>query len=361
VRKLSMRKFLLYPLVFILMLAMTACGGSSNPPSSAPAPETKAPEAPAKTEEPKKEEKKEEGIYSKKKPVTIVAPSTPGSGWDLTARSLAQTFEKEKLVDFPIPVVNENGATGAVSLAQLVTQNKGDAFKISVTSTPIMSNYLRGDSKYGYQDVTMIARLMTEYFMIAVGKDSEYQTLKDLLDAVVKDPASVPIGASGDDRLPFALLVDKAGGDPSQINFVAYEGGGEISNAVLNGDIKAAVSGVSEFRGMLESGTFRGLAVMSENRLGGPVKDVPTAIEAGYDVSLGNWRGVMGPPDMPEEAVKFWQDTIEKAMTTPTWKEIAEKNQWEITFMKGEEFAKYLEKTQAEIKEGLVKTKQIQQ
>ncbi|WP_051263231.1 tripartite tricarboxylate transporter substrate binding protein [Tuberibacillus calidus] len=300
-----------------------------------------------------------DNFYSKGKPVTLVAPAAPGSGWDVTARALAATFEKEKLIHFPIQVVNEAGATGAVSLSQLVTQHKGDAYKISVTSTPIMSNYLRGDSDYSYKDVTMIARLMTEYYMVVVPADSPYKTLSDLLSAIKKNPGSVAVGASGDDRLPFALMVNAFGGDPRAINFVAYEGGGEISNALLNGDLDAAISGVSEFRGQIEAGTFRGLAITSDKRLGGVVKDVPTAKEAGVDVVYGNWRGLMGPPDMPKEAVTFWQSTIEKALKTPTWKDFAKKNQWEITYMKGQEFDQYLKEANDAIKTGLEKTGEI--
>ena len=299
------------------------------------------------------------GYYSKGKAVTLVAPAAPGSGWDVTARALAATFQKEKLINFPLQVVNEAGATGAVSLSQLVTQHKGDAYKISVTSTPIMSNYLRGDSDYSYEDVTMIARLMTEYYMVVVPADSPYKSLKDLLTAIKDKPSSVAVGASGDDRLPFALMVNDSGGDPKKIKFVSYEGGGEISNALLNGDLDVAVSGVSEFRGQIEAGTFRGLAITSEKRLGGVVKDVPTAKEAGVDVVYGNWRGLMGPPDMPKEAVTYWQNTIEKALKTPTWKDFAKKNQWEITYMKGDEFQQYLKEANDAIKTGLEKTGEI--
>ncbi|MFP3916646.1 tripartite tricarboxylate transporter substrate-binding protein [Lysinibacillus telephonicus] len=301
----------------------------------------------------------DESVYADGKPVTLVAPASPGSGWDLTARALVEVFTKEQLVDFPVPVINEAGATGAVSLSQLVTANKGGVDKISVTSTPIMSNYLRGLSDYSYEDVTMIARLMTEYYTVIVPKDSKYQTLTDLLNEIKEDPKSVAIGASGDDQLPFALLVDAVGGDASSINFISYEGGGEITNAVLNGDIKAAMSGISEFTAQIESGEFRALAVTSEERLGGVMAEVPTAVELGIDVTFGNWRGLMGPPEMPQDAVAYWQNVIEKTLQTETWKDLAAKNQWETTFMKGEEFQNYLDEANDAYIKGLETTNQL--
>jgi putative tricarboxylic transport membrane protein len=288
--------------------------------------------------------------------VRLVAPAEPGSGWDLTARTVADVLEKEKLIDHPLPVENRAGATGAVWLSQMVNDYKGEDDVIAVTSTPIMSNYLRGDSDYEYTDVTMIARFITEYYMVAVAADSEYQNLEDLLNAVKENPGAVPIGAAGDDRLPFALLVQEAGGNPEEINFVAYEGGGEQIAALLNGDIAAATAGVSEFRGQIEAGDLRGLAVLRDERMDPPLDDMPTAPEEGYDVTLDNWRGFYGPPEMPEEAVTYWEDTLQKMVQTEAWKKAAEKNQWETTYMKDEEMRAYLKKTYGEIRRAMEAT-----
>lgn len=288
--------------------------------------------------------------------VRLVAPAEPGSGWDVTARTVADVLKKEELIDHPLPVENRAGATGSVWLSQMVNDYKGEGDVIAVTSLPIMSNYLRGDSDYEYTDVTMIARIITEYYMVAVTADSEYQNLEDLLNAVKEDPGAVPIGAAGDDRLPFALLVDAAGGDPQKINFVAYEGGGEQITALLNGDIDAAMAGVSEFRGQLVSGDLRGLAVLKDERLDAPLDDMPTAPEEGYDVTLENWRGLYGPPDMPEEAVTYWENTLQEMVQTETWRKAAEKNQWDTTYMKDKEMRAYLKKTYEDIRTAMEAT-----
>jgi putative tricarboxylic transport membrane protein len=292
--------------------------------------------------------------------VRLVAPAEPGSGWDVTARTAVDVLEKEDLIDHPLPVENRAGATGAVWLSQMVNDYAGEDDVIAVTSTPIMSNYLRGDSDYEYTDVTMIARFITEYYMVAVPADSEYQDLEDLLNAVKENPGEVPIGAAGDDRLPFALLVQAAGGNPEEINFVAYEGGGEQIAALLNGDIQAATAGVSEFRGQLESGDLRGLAVLKDERLDPPLDDMPTAPEEGYDVTLDNWRGFYGPPDMSDEAVTYWEDTLQEMVQTEEWKKAAEKNQWDTTYMKDEEMRAYLEQTYGEVRRAMEATGEAQ-
>lgn len=297
--------------------------------------------------------------YPGGKPVKMVAPAEPGSGWDTTARALDQVFQEEKLLDHPLPIENQAGATGAVWLAQMVNEQKGKEDVIAVTSLPIMSNYLRGDSEYSYEDVTMVARIINEYYTAVVPADSEYQSLEDLLNAVKEDPGSIAVGAAGDDRLPFALLVAAAGGDPQKINFVSYEGGGEQIAAMLNGDIDAAVAGVSEFRGQIESGDLKALAVLKDERLTPPLDDIPTAKEEGYDVVLENWRGIYGPPDMPDYAVSYWQDTLQKTLETAAWKDVAEKNQWDTVYMEGEELQSYLKETSAKIENALKETGEI--
>lgn len=298
--------------------------------------------------------------YPGGRPVTLVAPAEPGSGWDTTARAMGEVLQQEGLIEHPLPIENRTGATGAVWLSQMVTERQGRDDVIAVTSLPIMSNKLRGDSEYGYEDVTMISRMITEYYMVAVPADSEYETAEDLLAAIEEDPDAVPVGAAGDDRLPMALLVKAAGGDPQSINFVAYEGGGEQIAAMLNGDIRAAVAGVSEFRGQIEAGDLRGLTVIRDERLAPPMDNIPTAREEGYDVELANWRGIYGPPDMPEEAVTYWQDTIQRMTETQAWEETAAKNQWETTYMEGEEFRNYLDETYESVRAGLRETGEIQ-
>ena len=290
------------------------------------------------------------------KPVTLTAPAEPGSGWDTTARAMAEAMEKEGLADTSMPVQNRTGATGCVWLEQMVNDHAGDPYQIAATSTPIMSNHLRGDCDPTYEDVTMIATLFVETYVLVAPADSEYQTADDLLAAIEKDPESVPIAASGDDQLPFALLVDAAGGDPSTINFIQYEGGGEQITAMLNGDVVAAVAGVSEFRGQLEAGKLTGLTVMREEPLEPPMDDVPTAPSLGYDVTLANWRGIYGPPDMPEDAVTYWQDKLAELVETPTWKDVEETNQWEPKFLTGAEMDDYLDQANSDIETGLEST-----
>ena len=108
---------------------------------------------------------------------------------------------------------------------------------------------------------------------------------------------------------------------------------------------------MSELIDSLKSGDLRALGVLAENRL--PGLDAPTAREQGLDVTLANWRGIYGPPDMPEFAVAYWQKALGQMVQSPTWMQIAEQRQFTTTFMIGEELQTFLADTQADVKAAL--------
>ncbi len=280
-------------------------------------------------------------------PVTMTAGAGPGSGFDITIRAVVEALTKEDLVEVPLEVQNRPGGSGADFLAAMVEQYKGDDNQVSVTSLSMMMNELRGKSKYGYDDVTMIAGLMTDYYVVVTAPGSPYKNLGDVMAALKSDPARVTVGAAEDDQAPFDLLVSAAGGRPSSVDYAPLEGGGDQIAALVKGDIGVAVGGVSEFVGTLSSGELKALGVLAENRL--PGLDVPTAREQGLDVTLSNWRGLYGPPDMPQFAVAYWQKVLGEMVERPTWKRIAEKSRFTTTYMTGDDFQTFLAKTQADV------------
>lgn len=284
-------------------------------------------------------------------PVTMSAGANPGSGLDLTIRAVVDSLQKEKLVDVPLPVENRPGKIGADCLAAMVQQYKGADNQVSATSLSMTMNQLRGISPYGFDDVTMIARVMTEYFVVVTDAGSRYQNLGDVMTAIKADPGRVEVAAATDDQAPFDLLVKAAGGDPALIRYVPFEGGGDQTKALLGSDISVAIGGVSEFIDLVKAGELRALGVLSEQRL--PGLDAPTAREQGFDVTLSNWRGLYGPPDMPQNAVAYWQKVLGEMVETPTWKQIAERSQFTTTFMTGDEFHDFLVKMQADVKTAL--------
>jgi putative tricarboxylic transport membrane protein len=271
----------------------------------------------------------------------IMAPASPGGGWDTTARLLQRVIRSTGLAR-NVQVFNVEGAGGTIGLGQL-SRETDDAL-LMMMGLVMVGAVETNKSKVKLTDVTPICRLLGEAEIIVVPKQSPYQTLKDFVEAWKSDPRQLPIAggsAGGTDQI-LAGLVAKAGGvDPKQVNYIAYSGGGESLAALLGNKVAAGISGVGEYGPQVLSGDLRGLAVSSEKR-SGQVPDVPTITEAGFEVTVSNWRGLMSHPQQTEAATTDLIGLVTKAHATKEWQEILTKNGFDDLFLTGAEYDTFL-------------------
>jgi putative tricarboxylic transport membrane protein len=292
-----------------------------------------------------------------KKPITVVAPSGAGGGWDLTARSLTKVLGETKLVDQTMTVENKPGGGGAVYLAEYATQYKKDDYKLFISSPPILINNLKkeGNSPYGYKNTTPLAQLTKDFGAIVVKADSKYNSLKELMDAVKNDPKSVTAAggsAPGSmDHLVAVLPAYKSGVDPKTVKYVSYDGGGEAIAALLGGNadyIATDASAVGEF---LKAGKVKVLGVSSTERLKGDLADVPTFKEEGIDTDFTIWRGVFGPKEMSDNAKKYWSKKLEDLNDSQEWKDELKRNGWEEEYKSADEFSSFLKEQEKQVED----------
>ncbi|MGG0845841.1 Bug family tripartite tricarboxylate transporter substrate binding protein [Peribacillus simplex] len=301
-------------------------------------------------------EKKESTGYPKKA-ITIVAPSGAGGGWDLTARSFTKVLAETKLVDQPLTVENKPGGGGAVFMADYATQQADNNDMLFVNSPPVIINNLKkeGNSPYGYKNTTPLAQLTKDYGAIVVKADSEFKDLKSVLEVVKKDPRKLTFAggsAPGSmDHLISILPAYEYGLNPTELKYVSYDGGGEAITALLGGNADVIGTDASSVREFLKAGKIRVLAVTSTERLGGDLKDIPTAKEQGVDAEFTIWRGVFGPQNMSEEAKTFWDGSIAKLVETSEWKKEVEVQGWEQEYKNSEEFNKFLEEQEKQVQQ----------
>jgi len=280
--------------------------------------------------------------------IQIMAPADPGGGWDSTARAMQPVLEEVGGVG--VEVYNVGGAAGTIGLAQFAEEAVGDPHQLMVMGLVMVGGIVTNDSQVTLEDVTPIASLTSEQEAIVVPADSEYETLEDLVAAWQEDPTSISWGggsAGGTDHILVGLLAQEAGVDAGSINYVAHSGGGEAVNAILSGAVTAGVSGVSEFTEQVEAGEMRWLAVSGEEPPEGI--DAPTITEAGYDVVLENWRGVMGAPELSDADRQAVVDLITEMRDSDAWQQALEENGWTDFFMAGDEFASFLDEERTRV------------
>ena len=193
-------------------------------------------------------------------------------------------------------------------------------------------------------DITPLARLTFEPSAIAVAANSPLETLADLEAALAANPGAVPIGGGSIgsvDHITAILLAQKNGVEGTAVNYVPSDSGAEIATLLAGGNLVAAVSGVTEFKPLLDAGRLKILAVSANERLD-QTPDIATFKEAGFDLTIGNWRGVAGAKDMPEEAKAQWVERFTKLSTTPEWKEILDRQGLDNFFLPGDEFNAFI-------------------
>jgi putative tricarboxylic transport membrane protein len=287
------------------------------------------------------------------KGLEIVAPASPGGGWDQTARAMQAALEKEGLAS-GVQVQNISGAGGTIGLAQFVTSKAGRDDALLVSGLIMVGGILTNASPVTLDQVTPLARLTGEYEMIAVTVDSPIESMADLVAKLKADPGSVSWGggsAGGTDHILVGLIAQAVGVDPTKVNYIAHSGGGEAMGSILGGHVTAGVNGVAELMPQIEAGKLRPLAISSEERV--PGMDVPTLKEQGVDVALTNWRGVMAPPEIEDDDKRVLSEVIEGMVKSAAWQETLEERGWIDMYQPAGEFAAFLQEDQAKVESTL--------
>nr|WP_245263255.1 tripartite tricarboxylate transporter substrate binding protein [Azorhizobium doebereinerae] len=290
----------------------------------------------------------------------IMAPASPGGGWDQTARSMQQALVTAGLVR-SVQVTNVTGAGGTIGLAQFINGAKGDPSQLMVMGYVMVGAILTNKAPVSLDQVTPIARLTEETEAIVVPAASPIKTIQELAAAIKANPGKVTWSggsAGGVDHIAAALFAQMAGADPSKINYIPFSGGGEALAAVLGGKVTAGISGYGEFESQVKAGKLRVLAVTAAERLDGV--DAPTLTEAGIALKITNWRGVMAPAGLTPEQRKTLVDLVEKMARSPAWQDILKQKGWDDALLTGDAFADLLKQETARTAEvlksvGLVK------
>jgi putative tricarboxylic transport membrane protein len=273
----------------------------------------------------------------------VLVPNSPGGGYDVTARTAAKAMEDGKLTG-PVEVFNLPGAGGTVGLGRTVNESGNDRLVMSMGLGVVGSVYTN-DSPSTLADTTPIARLTQETEIVVVGKDSPYTSLGQLVDAWKADPGGVPVGGGsspgGPDHLAPMLMAKAAGLPPKDVNYVSYDGGGELLAAVLGGKVAFGVSGLGEYADQIDAGELRVLAVTAGNPV--PGVDAPTLKQAGLDVEFTNWRGIVAPPGLPDQGRAELEAAFADLRNSPEWAEALERNGWADAYQPGPEFGAFLE------------------
>jgi putative tricarboxylic transport membrane protein len=136
------------------------------------------------------------------------------------------------------------------------------------------------------------------------------------------------------------LLAQEVGVTPTDVNYVPYDGGGELLAGILGGDVAFAATGVGEVTESAANGDIRILAVTSEEAVEGV--DAPTLTEEGVDLVFANWRGIVAAPGISDDETQGFVDAVTEMHDSDAWKKVLEDQGWTDAFIPGDEFGDFL-------------------
>lgn len=254
-----------------------------------------------------------------------IAPAKPGGGFDLTCKLLQVSLQETGAIDKPMRVTYMPGGVGAVAYNAVVAQRPAEAGTVVAFSGGSLLNLSQGKfGRYSVDDVRWLAAVGTDYGMIAVRHDAPYQNLKDLVEALKRDPNSIVIGAGASigsqDWMKAAMLAQQAGVDPHKMRYVAFEGGGEPVTALLGNHVQAVSGDLSEMVPYIGGDKLKVLAVFANERLPGKLASIATAKEQGYDLVWPVIRGFYVGPKVTDAQYQWWKETFDQLLKSDVFK-----------------------------------------
>ncbi len=282
--------------------------------------------------------------------VELIAPNAPGGAMDSTARIVQRQWQGRKLLQVSSAVVNRAGAEHALAYTFL-SQRTGDPHFLSLASPVLLANHLAGRLPVTYSDLTPIATIMTEAYIVVVRTDSPLKTARDLVDALKAKPDSLSIAINTIlTRIAAGRVLQSARIDIKPVKMVVLESSKQLSG-LLGGHLDVAFGSAVGFLPQIEAGNLRVIAVTSAKRQSGLLSSAPTWAELGHPTAVSEtWRAILAPKGITPAQVAYWERVMYQIAASDEFRQSAERVQGEAVFKNASETRKHMAAEYAQAK-----------
>lgn len=286
------------------------------------------------------------------KSVEFIAMNAPGGGSDRILRLMLKIIKEQRYSETAVNVVNKPGGGGAIAYTYLNT-HPGNGHFILMANKSLLTNHLVGRGPK-YTEFTPIVKLFDEYISVTVRPDSPIKSGKDLVERLRKDPQALTFGIAtslGNLNHQGAAVALKAGGiDVKKMKNVIFQSGGKAVTALLGGHVDVVPITAAFAASRLRNGQVRVIAVTAPQRLGGVLSEVPTWREQGYDNTVSNWRGFVGPKGMTGVQVAYWEQFMRRLAESDEWKKELDANFWSSDLKGGAPYRMQMDEDNAQLR-----------
>jgi putative tricarboxylic transport membrane protein len=284
------------------------------------------------------------------RPVEIVVPAGPGGGADQMARVVQGIVTKHGLMKQSLIVVNKAGGAGGEGFLD-VKSARGNPHKLIITLSNLFTTPLATGIPFNWKDITPVAMLALDEFVLWVNADKPYKTAKEYIEAMkAAPPGQFKMGGTGskqEDQI-ITVAIEKATG--VKFTYIPYKGGGEVAVQLVGGHVDSTVNNPIEAVAQWKAGKVRPLCVFDgktldyKDKVAGDVgwDSIPTCKSQGIDMEYLMLRGFFMPPGATPDQIAYYVDLFKKVRETPEWQDLMKNGAFNQTFMSGDEFAKWV-------------------
>jgi tripartite-type tricarboxylate transporter receptor subunit TctC len=284
------------------------------------------------------------------RPVEFVVTAGPGGGTDQFARVVQSVIQKYKLLPVAVIVSNKSGGAGTEGLIYAKAA-KGDPNKLVFSTN--LAYLMPMITKVGYSidDLTPVAIMAADEFILWSNADGPYKTAKDLVAAARAKNGGFKMGGAQSKDTDHILTrqIEKVTG--TTMTYVPFKSGGEVAVQLAGGHVEANTNNPSENVSHWRAGKVRPLCVFSKNRL--PLKDkvtadmswndIPTCKEQGIAIDEFRMpRTVWAAGDLTPEQSAYYGKLMAQVREKPEFKEWLQKGLQTDMFVTGTELARYI-------------------
>lgn len=282
----------------------------------------------------------------------MVVPFSAGGGSDIAGRAMADGLEKTTN-GLNVTVENRDGGSGAIGYSYFLSR-KGNPRYLLASETAMLALPASQKVKFTYRDFTPIMKVGEDYTLLVAPKNSPYTSCADVAkQSKSKRVVAGVSGTAGVDNIVLNLTEQQVG---AKFDRVPFESGGELTAALLGGQIQIASLNPGEIIGQLRSGDVKALCAYSPKRYTyKELKDIPTAKEQGIDVALAQYRGMIAPGGITKAQQNGWIAAGKKFEKSKQYDTYIEKNYMQPATAYGDDFGKYLAANDKVVRKALKK------
>ena len=248
------------------------------------------------------------------RPVRLLVPLAAGGGMDTVTRtlahSLADAFRQTVVVD------NRPGAGSLVALGILADAAADGHTLMMLSATTIIYPLLYGSKYNAVRDFTPVSQVTAQGYALVLHPSLPAKTVAEFVEYARAHPGKLNYSSSGIGS-PIHMsteLFQLATG--TKMVHVPYKGMGAAYADLVGGRINFSFATIISSQPHVKAGRLRVLAVTPGKRAPA-LPDTPTLKEAGVNVEVVNFYGLVAPKGTPKPVVERFAAEAIKAVRAP--------------------------------------------